>query len=1048
MRVNKTLFILLLFTICFSFLFFIKNSLVQALNPEELSSEGGWVEVKDLNAGDLLKTKEGWIEIESIEYFKEPVTVYNLSVSDPNTYYANGILAHNKGSEWIWGRVFMPGAITRIYNGTPLVTHKAGTADPVAYAWATGDHGPFADGSSDRMFDAYLDTSVYITELTPPGGFTCNWEYWTSKDGVVEHYTGSGCATNALRHRNWGTRIYFYLIPTTDCTNLTVNPNPIIWGKPFTVNATLSSSTGVNNVRFYMAPTSNCGVDYCSWPGCFRWLGQDTSSSGGWNVTYNTFGAAPYSQAYIIADPWNSDGAPICSANPNAGCGFQECSDCKPVVNIVTMTPVPTNTPTPTPYVRVYARTPGGSSANVRAMAFTWDCGVWNTCFREISENDSGHYADAYGGVKGGAGIVLYSNQKLMGVTPAPAGGTLAVKNNNYCVYGYCPYYNTSNWQTYWWNTYPNTGYRNVTYVVATLTPTQTPTPTPYYECGDQSVSNASDFNCACDTQDPNDENVYLNSKEYELSKSCNTNDGRDNGLYYNNGASFVLIENQTLVRGNSYTWRLYCPRNSSNGNISARVWVDWDGNGASTPASVGSWSSIASSCNSRDFTVAVPGTTGSDGYARVRIRSDNIGAYSITGYNSNTRADRGEIEDYHFNLVTPTNTPTPTPEPASLTIDFWDSTDNLICPATTDEPSASFEARVDLTCSGGSSFSDTNRTINSSPFNYTYDVDFDSFSTANCSFSTTYLGTGGWERGQPCFVPTLAPGQSDASFDLDPGDTLTYNQGTDQPGPWWQSELGDVWANAGDIFSDVPTGDYLSLEVAGPGALVSNGVLISATGNVDAGDGSIGQDKNWLAQNTGSFQNGSYLPNYDYWYAKLVDEIDVPSAGTSININSAAVANPNEVTVYHQDGNIIDLSGSLAADKRVVVLATGDIMVDNQITVAQGGFLLVVAGVNIDIEYCPTSNDHMDGVYIATNDLSINTNCAYQLEIQGTVAGLNNVNLNRDFTDAERGKNNNTAILKFSHRPDFIYYAPKEIKVKNLNWQEANPKIETSLLK
>ena len=59
--------------------------------------EPAWTLVKDLKVNDLLKTESGWSAIESIELVNEPVTVYNLSVSSPHTFFANGILAHNKG---------------------------------------------------------------------------------------------------------------------------------------------------------------------------------------------------------------------------------------------------------------------------------------------------------------------------------------------------------------------------------------------------------------------------------------------------------------------------------------------------------------------------------------------------------------------------------------------------------------------------------------------------------------------------------------------------------------------------------------------------------------------------------------------------------------------------------------------------------------------------------------------------------------------------------------------------------------------------------------
>src|SRR4030042_4652720 len=83
---------LLLITLVLSLL----SASVKLVDAEELSSLGNWVSVSNLEEGDLLKTEGGWVKIESIEYIRELVTVYNLSVSEPNTFFSNGILAHNK----------------------------------------------------------------------------------------------------------------------------------------------------------------------------------------------------------------------------------------------------------------------------------------------------------------------------------------------------------------------------------------------------------------------------------------------------------------------------------------------------------------------------------------------------------------------------------------------------------------------------------------------------------------------------------------------------------------------------------------------------------------------------------------------------------------------------------------------------------------------------------------------------------------------------------------------------------------------------------------
>ncbi len=69
---------------------------------------GDWVEVKNLLINDYLLTDQGWGKILSKEYKAEPAKVYNLSVSEPNTFIADSVVAHNKGECKIFVQAFSP----------------------------------------------------------------------------------------------------------------------------------------------------------------------------------------------------------------------------------------------------------------------------------------------------------------------------------------------------------------------------------------------------------------------------------------------------------------------------------------------------------------------------------------------------------------------------------------------------------------------------------------------------------------------------------------------------------------------------------------------------------------------------------------------------------------------------------------------------------------------------------------------------------------------------------------------------------------------------
>jgi RHS repeat-associated protein len=58
----------------------------------------GWVEAKELQAGDLLQTKSGaGVDVKQLEYRGEPVTVHNFTVDEVHNYYvsAANLLVHN-----------------------------------------------------------------------------------------------------------------------------------------------------------------------------------------------------------------------------------------------------------------------------------------------------------------------------------------------------------------------------------------------------------------------------------------------------------------------------------------------------------------------------------------------------------------------------------------------------------------------------------------------------------------------------------------------------------------------------------------------------------------------------------------------------------------------------------------------------------------------------------------------------------------------------------------------------------------------------------------
>ena len=68
----------------------------EAESNQSRRMKGTWVKAKDLKVGDILKTVDGESPITSIERIDQPAQVFNFHVNPYETYFAGGILVHNK----------------------------------------------------------------------------------------------------------------------------------------------------------------------------------------------------------------------------------------------------------------------------------------------------------------------------------------------------------------------------------------------------------------------------------------------------------------------------------------------------------------------------------------------------------------------------------------------------------------------------------------------------------------------------------------------------------------------------------------------------------------------------------------------------------------------------------------------------------------------------------------------------------------------------------------------------------------------------------------
>jgi hypothetical protein len=77
--------------------YLIINESLKVTPEHPFYSEGKWVKIGSLKIGDKLLKYPGQIqEITSIKEVEEETTVYNLEAEPSHTYFANGLLVHNK----------------------------------------------------------------------------------------------------------------------------------------------------------------------------------------------------------------------------------------------------------------------------------------------------------------------------------------------------------------------------------------------------------------------------------------------------------------------------------------------------------------------------------------------------------------------------------------------------------------------------------------------------------------------------------------------------------------------------------------------------------------------------------------------------------------------------------------------------------------------------------------------------------------------------------------------------------------------------------------
>lgn len=250
---------------------------------------------------------------------------------------------------------------------------------------------------------------------------------------------------------------------------------------------------------------------------------------------------------------------------------------------------------------------------------------------------------------------------------------------------------------------------------------------------------------------------------------------------------------------------------------------------------------------------------------------------------------------------------------------------------------------------------------------------------------------------------------------------------------PWWQVSGGDVHAE-GQVGTSIPN----SCSGACLPYLMVNDALSSQHGVLSYGiDYDLGSevpfdppcttspchiaegDNDWNANSS----YGGIQYDYDWWVDHLAEETQVDWGGGDL----AAQSGIKNLTGGNISGNV--------GNNQLVLLRSGDVNITGDITVASGGFLMVVASGTITVSDNAVTS--VQGIFIAqTIDAGDEIGDEAALEVQGSWIGWGTIDL--DGRDFDSNLSNNTPVMTFIFRPDFIINAPDYVKRSYIrSWQQ-----------
>lgn len=252
--------------------------------------------------------------------------------------------------------------------------------------------------------------------------------------------------------------------------------------------------------------------------------------------------------------------------------------------------------------------------------------------------------------------------------------------------------------------------------------------------------------------------------------------------------------------------------------------------------------------------------------------------------------------------------------------------------------------------------------------------------------------------------------------------------------GGWWQAEGGDVYAGGG-VESVVPRTCLVSggcqpylirSDVSG-----ESGLLAYLTGGMELGhndEADVSAD-GWLANTGYEGQDTTYA----YYTSKMALLEKTSWVGSGKPEFNPEIGNDYEIYVFEGNATI---DFDIEADEKMIFMVDGDVGVSDDVEVAVGGHLAVIASGTVTFESNVVQAEGWwvgDTLVVAsTGDES--TDAVFRGE--GSFVGWSQVDLGRD-----RGRGNDTQPTEeFIFRADLMINAPEALKFSRYVWQEKAP--------